>query len=227
MAEGRVGSATGPDLVSAVAHELRSPIAAIRAVTTSLRRADLDDATRVRLLDVLDRAGAQLASLVDDLLLAGRLGTELLPVSLEPCDLEELVGELVGDYRATRGSDVALSGAAGAPRVLADPKRLRQVLANLVENALAHSPAGRPVVVSVDRDAHWVRIAVADEGPGIPAAERERVFEPYRRLQEERPGSGLGLSIARTLTERMGGRLTAGERPGGGALLTVELRPAG
>jgi len=106
--------------------------------------------------------------------------------------------------------------------VSADPDRLRQVVTNLIENALRHASSSAPVRVHAERSAGGVRIAVRDSGPGIAAANVERIFRPGVRLSSA-PGSGLGLAIARELTEAMGGTISVSSKPGRGSEFVVEL----
>jgi two-component system sensor histidine kinase KdpD len=120
---------------------------------------------------------------------------------------------------------IRLEAAEGLPPAVADPGRLRQVLANLVDNALIHGDGA--VELAVEEAEGLIRIAVTDAGPGIPAEQRERIFEPYARLADAAvPGSGLGLYLARELVTGMGGSLSVTEAPSGGATFTVSLRPA-
>lgn len=215
------------ELVSTVAHELQTPLAAVRGAVGALRRRgpDLDEETRDRLLGVIDDAAAQLGRLVDDLLAAGRLERRRLPVEVTECDAAAAADAVVTAARAhlPEGVSLRLTTPGDLPPVAADPARLRQVLANLVDNALKHSPRGGEVEVRL-REAHGrLRIAVADEGPGIPPAKQERIFERFYRGSERAPGMGLGLYLARELAQAMEGTITVESEPGRGATFTVEL----
>jgi signal transduction histidine kinase len=224
MAEGRVASATTPGAISGVAHELQTPIAAVRGAAAALRRPDLDDETRDRLLAVVEDAAAALSRLVDDLLDAGRLDRGSLAIRLGPVDAVAVAAAVVDSAVAARGGAVALVAPAGPPpSVRADPGRLRQALANLVDNAVRYSPPGGPVEVRVESARGRVRIAVSDAGPGIPAADRERVFQPFVRLASGTAGTGLGLYLARELVRAMGGELSLEPGAAGGATFTIEL----
>jgi signal transduction histidine kinase len=217
------------DFVSDASHELRTPLAVLRAQVELLdREADehaRHDGTRVllRRLDEMDR-------LVDDMLTlasaeAGRL------VQPRPVDLDDFFEDVRRDLPLFGERDFHIEPVAGV--LDADADRLTQVLRNLVRNAVAHTePGGRVAVVATARDG-WLRIAVSDDGPGIPPAHLERVFERFHRVDEdrarERGGAGLGLPIARAIVEAHGGRIRADSGAGAGTTITLELpgyRPA-
>ncbi len=208
MTEDRATNATPSELVSAVAHELQAPIAAVRASSAALRgREDLDTETRDRLLAVISNAAEQLGRLAEDLLLAGLLGEGAFRLDVRSCDAGEVVVKAVEAVRAAAPgeSEVLLALAGRLSPVLVDPTRLEQVIANLVGNALKHSRSGEPVSVGLEEAGGTVQIAVSDQGPGIPAREQARIFERFQRGTTGAPGSGLGLYIARELMTAMGG----------------------
>lgn len=227
VAEGRVEREPSLQLVAAVAHEMQTPLAAVRGAARTLARDDrLDEVSRRKLLQVIEDAAAQLALLAEELTLAGRLEAGRLPIGLEPCEVGPLLDAVVSAARSGRpGAEIETSLPREPPRVLADPAWLRRSLAELVENALKHG-GGSPVRIDVTVAEGRVRIAVGDEGPGIPADQAERIFEPYVRLGERVSGSGLGLAIARDLVRAMGGELTVVSRPGRGSTFTIELPAA-
>jgi two-component system sensor histidine kinase KdpD len=229
MAEGRAPRATDTGLVPAVAHELRSPVAAVREAAAQLRqRGDaLDATTRDRLLAVIEHAGDHLLRLADDLAILGSLESGRLPVDVRPCDVREPVERAVAAARVTLGRsvDVRFDVPAVLPDVAADPQRLRQVVTNLLDNAAKHAPASSLITVRVERDGDVVRLSVQDQGPGIRAADLERIFEPTVQLGGS-TGSGLGLWIVRELTEAMGARVTVESEPDVGTTFVVTLRLA-
>jgi two-component system sensor histidine kinase KdpD len=228
MAEGRVASATTPGAISGVAHELRTPIAAVRGAASALRREGLDEGTRDRLLAVIEDAVGELSRLVDDLLDAGRLDAGALAVEPGPVDVVEAARGVVEAAVAATGAAIELIPPAGEPPVArADAGRLRQAVANLVDNAVRYSPPGSPVEVRVERTVDGVRIAVADSGPGIPTADRDRIFEPFVRLSSGTAGSGLGLYLARELARAMGGELRLAASGNGGSTFAIDLPAAG
>jgi two-component system sensor histidine kinase KdpD len=226
MAEDRAGSATPLELVSAVAHELKSPLAAIRGAAAAFGRPEqLTDEDRDELVRVIADASAQADRLVADVLLAGRLGAGRLSVSVRETDVTPAV-EAVADAAAAAHENVTVrthfrDGV--RPRAMADPDRLRAALANLVDNAIVHGPERGAVEIVTSVEAGRVRIAVADEGPGVPAADRERIFEPYVRLTERTAGTGLGLHLARQLARAMGGDVTLEPAGGPGTTFVLEL----
>ena len=240
--------------VADAAHELRTPLAGVRAAAEAAVDPELPPADRERLHLLLLRETGRAARLVDDLLALARIdaGIELHPV---PVDLAELARAEVERARL-RAPGVQLR-VSGEPLVVpGDPQRLGQVLANLLDNARRHAPPGGTVTVSVGpeqdgaardgaardsaaRDgaaggAGRATLTVTDTGPGVPAADRERIFERLVRLDEARSaddgGAGLGLAIARGIARAHGGDLTCVEPPAGaGAAFRLELplsRPA-
>jgi two-component system sensor histidine kinase KdpD len=224
MAEGRVASATTPGAISGVAHELRTPIAAVRGAASALRREGVDEETRDRLLAVIEDAVSELSRLVDDLLDADRLDAGALAVELGPVDVVQVARSVVEAAVAATGAPIELVPPAGEPPIArADAGRLRQTVANLVDNAVRYSPAGSPVEVRVEHTGDGVRIAVSDSGPGIPAADRERIFEPFVRLSSGTAGSGLGLYLARELVRAMSGELRLATSGKDGSTFAIDL----
>ncbi|MFC9219260.1 sensor histidine kinase [Streptomyces hygroscopicus] len=227
-------------------HELRTPLVGIKGYTDLYRmgalpeRRDVDH-TMTRIATESER----LTRLVESMLLLARLDEDAhrpadsnaagpaFPLDVAPMDLRTLAADALRDVRALdAGRPVTLTGPgsgrpAGAP-ALADEARLRQVVTNLVGNAVTHTPPGTPVRIGVGvRDGHAV-LEVADHGPGLPPEEHARVFDRFHRADAARThtpstGSGLGLSIARSLTEAQGGRLTLTPTPGGGCTFCVLL----
>ncbi|MDX2644152.1 HAMP domain-containing sensor histidine kinase [Streptomyces sp. PA03-1a] len=205
--------------VADASHELRSPIAALRTEleVASAHPALLD-------LDVAVNDVARLQTLASDLLLLARFDAgEEMP--MEPVALDELARERA----ALRSGRVPVTvDATDAVTVRGDRRGLERLLDNLLDNAQRH--AGDSVAVRVTRDGRGALLEVTDDGPGIPAADRERVFDRFIRLDESRArdagGAGLGLAIVRDIVHRHGGQADAGEAPQGGALLRVRL-PAG
>jgi signal transduction histidine kinase len=220
-------------LLGDVAHELRTPVATITAYLEAIEDgvAPLTPETAA----LLRAQGERLTRLASDLAQVTRAQDPLSQLDLAPAAPAELVEQAASAARpgfAAKG--VALETAAGsAPAVLADPARVAQVLGNLLENALRHTPAGGTVRLTATAGAEpgWVRIEVADSGDGIGQEHLERVFERFYRVDEARDrssgGSGIGLAIAKALAEAHGGRIRAASAgPGCGATFTVELRAA-
>jgi len=212
------------DLVANASHELRTPLGALRA---SLENAvdgvePLDAAAMLRQVERLGR-------LVEQLLDLSKLESGAAPLDREPFQATRLVGGIVEEWRpSAEGREVRLESAVEASLVLdGDPERLHQVLSNLVGNAIRHAPPGSAVLVSAAGRNGSVRLEVADEGPGIPSAEAERVFERFYRSDAARAatdgGSGLGLAIARWIVDLHGGTIRAEQAEPQGCRMVVEL----
>jgi signal transduction histidine kinase len=220
------------DFVSTVSHELRTPLAAIYGAALTLGRSELEleqDQQR-RLLDVIAGEADRLARTVNDILWASRLDSGQLHVTIESHDPAALAGSVVEAQRTHLPASIELrfEPPAGLPRVRADEDKLRQVLTNLLDNAIKYSPDGGVVEVGLERsDASRVRFWVRDEGLGIPAGEQERIFEKFYRLDPQLTrgvgGTGLGLYICRELVRRMEGRLWVYSLRGEGSTFFVEL----
>ena len=197
------------DRLAVLRHELRSPVAAIVAIAETLaaRREQLDEATLLRLLELALEAGRDVE----------RIAHDAAPTSLRPelVDPAKLVAETVTAARL-RGAAIRAVAEPGLPALRADPVRLRQALANLVRNALAHSPPGIDVVVSARARSDGVELAVVDQGGGIARERHGLIFEPGVRFAE-RAGEGIGLAVARAIAEAHGGRIEVESSPGEGA----------
>jgi signal transduction histidine kinase len=201
----------------------------------TLRRKDveLDDDHRGRLLAVIAGESDRLARIVDQVLAASRLDSGSFSFAVERCDPGPLVREVVEAARThlPEGVEIEVAPVDGVPAVAADPDMLRQVLANLVENAVKYSPSGGRVHVSLDPRERRVLFGVSDEGLGIPLREQERIFEKFYRLDPNLTrgvgGTGLGLYICRELIRRMGGRIWVASREGEGSTFFFELPAVG
>ena len=219
------------DFVATASHELRTPLTAIYGgVRTLLGRGDrLNDDQRLRMLRMIEQESTQLSQIVDQLLITAQVDDDRLRLKQEPCDVTALCASVLDAADSRKPAKVAL--ALDAPPELAplpcDEALLRQVLVNLVENALKYSPDGGRVGVRVADDSDRVRIEVRDQGLGIPPSEQQRVFEKFYRLDPEMArgigGSGLGLYISRKIVEQMEGSLSVRSAPGVGSTFTVVL----
>ena len=204
------------DFVATVSHELRTPLAAIYGAALTLRRDDvqLGEPQRSGLLEVIATESDRLARIVNDILFASRIESGTMQTTIQRCDVVELARTIVdaAAQYAPPNVKLAFSVPRDPPPVAADPDKVRQVIANLLDNAVKYSPDGGTVAVTIEQAADdGVRVYVTDDGLGVPPAERERIFEKFYRLDPNLTrgvgGTGLGLYISRELIERMGGRI--------------------
>ena len=217
-------------LLRAVSHDLRSPLTAIRAAAEPIRDGSLDQEGRAEMASVVIEEALRLSRLIDNLLDLSRLEAGAAEPRLTPCDIAEVVHGAVDELRLPM-SAFRIQIAENIPEIEADPVQLQRALANLFENAHHHS-GGYPVMVRASGLHNRVLIRVVDRGPGIPAAHREQVFEPFFRWGADSTGhrgSGLGLAIARGFVEGNGGRVWVESSPGQGTSFVLEFpfdRPA-
>jgi two-component system sensor histidine kinase KdpD len=216
-------------LLSAVSHDLRTPLAAIKASVTSLLQQDVEWEPQARheFLATIDEETDRLNTLVGNLLDMSRLQAGALEISPTPVGLEEVLPAALRSLGAA-GNSVDLDVADSLPRVLADPGLLERALANLIQNAVRFSPVGSPTRVSAGAIDGVVDVRVTDRGPGVAPADRERLFTPFQRLGDsaQAEGVGLGLAVAKGFVEAMGGEIEVEDTPGGGLTLVVRLRRA-
>jgi two-component system, OmpR family, phosphate regulon sensor histidine kinase PhoR len=217
--------------VATISHELRTPLASLHGAALTLleREHDLSGQTQHDLLDMIAVQSRRLAELVEEILVAGQLDTGSLRVITEPFDAEEIVWTAASAARLRVGDDTTIdvSIPAVVPKVEGDAARTRQVLTNLVDNAIKYSPHGGRIEIGVEADDAYARFTVRDEGLGIPIGEQKRIFEKFYRLDPDHRrgigGSGLGLYICRELVRSMNGRIWVESDPGKGASFTFEL----
>jgi PAS domain S-box-containing protein len=222
------------DFVATVSHELRTPLAAIYGSAQTIRRTDieLDREIQEQLLGVIASESERLSTIVNDLLVAGRLDAGQLPIEVERCDPAELVEAVVEAARTHLPESIELQVTVpeAIPQVVADPGQLHQVLANIVDNAIKYSPDGGPVGIALANGNGSIRFSVVDSGLGIPASEHRRIFEKFYRLDPDMTrgigGTGLGLYICRELVRRMDGKIWVESRAGEGSTFVVELPAA-
>ena len=203
------------DFVSTISHELRTPLAAIYGAALTLRREDvlLGEPQRVGLLEVIASESDRLARIVNDILWVSRLESGGMHTTVETCDGVALARSVVEAARSYVPPSIKLklSAPKDAPPIDADPDKARQVLTNLVDNAIKYSPDGGRVTVEITVEGQRLRYAVSDEGLGVPPSEHRRIFEKFYRLDPDLTrgvgGTGLGLYISRELLGRMGGRI--------------------
>jgi two-component system, OmpR family, sensor histidine kinase KdpD len=210
-------------LLAAVSHDLRTPLASIKASVSSLRQTDVEwsEADQADLLATIEQNADRLDALIGNLLDMSRLHTGSLQPFLRPTAIDEVAPVAVGGLDDSLRLEMAVPD--GFPLVLADPGLLERVLANLFSNALRYSPAGQPPELHASLDGGTVRLEVVDHGPGVPDEQKERIFEPFTRIGDRHPGVGLGLAVAKGFAEAMGGRIAAGDTQGGGLTIQVTL----
>jgi two-component system, OmpR family, sensor histidine kinase KdpD len=216
-------------LLTAVSHDLRTPLASAKAAVTSLRSRDVqwNEHDRDELLATADESLDRLSRLVDNLLDMSRLQAGALSVFPRPADLEEVVSRSLDDLGPT-ARQVIVEMPATLPEVQVDPAILERVIANVTANALRYSPAGAPPMLTASALGDRVELRIVDRGPGIPEADRDRIFVPFQRLgdTDNTTGVGLGLALSRGLTEAMGGSLDPEDTPGGGLTMAISLPAA-
>jgi two-component system OmpR family sensor kinase len=213
--------------IADASHELRTPLASIRGYAELFRMgaarepADVENAMR-RIEDEAARMGV----LVEDLLMLARLD-EVADAPYAEVDLAAVVRDGVDDGRATARNRRITTHIDERVRVVGDSDQLRQVLGNLLRNAFVHTPDGTPIEVTLERDNGDVRLEVRDHGPGLPTGDHEALFERFWRSEGGRErgkgGAGLGLAIVAAIVDAHGGRVRAGNAPGGGATFVVTL----
>ena len=197
-----------------VVHELRSPVAALTAIDAAFVHRSSEDGGRRELARLALAACRGIERIVAD--------TSVASVRFQALDPRLLVADAVAAVRMT-GAAIRMEIDRDVPMIEGDPERLLQALDNLLRNALAHAPDGSDVVVRVRRSSEDVLVSVSDLGVGIPAVDQQRIFEAGVRLDHSRPGSGLGLAVARTVAEAHGGSLSVESVSGEGATFTLAV----
>ncbi|WP_369232767.1 ATP-binding protein [Streptomyces sp. R21] len=215
-------------LLAAVSHDLRTPLAGIKAAVSSLRSDDVSwsEEDQAELLAGIEDGADRLDHLVGNLLDMSRLQTGTVSPLIREIDLDEVVPMALGGVPE---DSVDLEIPETLPMVAVDPGLLERSVANLVENAVKYSPAGEQVLVAASAMADRVEVRVVDRGPGVPDEAKDRIFAPFQRYGDAPRGAGvgLGLAVARGFAEAMGGTLNAEDTPGGGLTMVLTLRAAG
>jgi two-component system OmpR family sensor kinase len=230
FAERRASESRLRRFLADASHELRTPLASIRGYAELFRMGaarspgELDKAMRR-----IEEESARMGVLVEDMLALARLD-QVPDTPHEPVDVSALAEDAIHDARATAPDRRITASLEPGCMVLGDANQLRQVLANLLRNALVHTPAGTPVEVTSAREGGWVRVEVRDHGRGLPPGDPAALFERFRRTEpgreRGRAGAGLGLAIVAGIVDAHGGSVRAADAPGGGASFTVRLRAA-
>ncbi|MHB1132243.1 MAG: sensor histidine kinase [Chloroflexota bacterium] len=222
------------DLLSTVSHELRTPLTLIRTSVGLLLNEERDAPTRRRLLQNIKQSADRMHALVTDLLDLVRLDAGRAELQLRYVDLGELVAgaaSLMSELLAQKRQHLSVAVPMPAPRVMGDARRVEQVLLNLLSNAHKFSPQGASLGIWVSDGGEQVTIAVADDGPGIPAEAQARLFEHFYTARTSSPshniGAGLGLPIAKGIVEAHGGRMWVDSAEGRGSTFFFSLPKEG
>src|SRR4051794_17794725 len=222
------------DFIATASHELRTPLAAVYGAAQTLLRHDfaLDETGRERFVSLIADESERLGRIVNEILLANQLDAGRLDLESEPFEAGDLVERVVESTRMHAPPSVTLEVEApeSVPQVAADADKVRQVLVNLVENAIKYSPDGGRVEVGMEERDGFLRFYVRDEGLGIAPEDQERIFEKFYRADPQMTrgvgGTGLGLYICRELIDRMGGRIWAEPNGSKGSMFVFELPTA-
>jgi signal transduction histidine kinase len=228
----RVLEASRRELITAVSHDLRTPLATTRAMVEALADGVVTDKADVqRYLTLILQETQHLSRLIDDLFELSQIDSGALRLRCMPIDVAELVAETVAAYQAPAAEHaVRLEEAIASARLEADPERLQRVLRNLLDNALRHTPPGGMIEVRAGAHDHAVEVSVSDSGPGVAPEELDRIFDRFYRGERSRrrdegvsSGAGLGLAIARGLIQAHRGRIWAEPSPLGGVCVQIRL----
>ncbi|WP_329620514.1 sensor histidine kinase KdpD [Streptomyces sp. NBC_01255] len=221
------GNKIRTSLLAAVSHDLRTPLAGIKASVTSLRADDVEwsEEDRAELLEGIEAGADRLDHLVGNLLDVSRLETGTVTAVIRETDLDEVVPMALAGVPE---DSVELDIPETLPMVAVDRGLLERAVANIVENAVKYSPDGAPVLVAASTIADRVELRVVDRGPGVPDEAKDRIFGAFQRYGDAPRGAGvgLGLAVARGFVEAMGGTLSAEDTPGGGLTMVLALRRA-
>jgi two-component system phosphate regulon sensor histidine kinase PhoR len=215
--------------VATISHELRTPLASLHGAALTLREHDLPAQTQDDLLEMIAEQSNRLANLVEEILVAGQLDSGSLRVVADTFDPEELVRGVVkvGQSRVGDETTIEVVVPPVVPKVHGDSERTRQVLLNLLDNAIKYSPSGGRIEVGLAAAGDRLRFTVQDQGLGIPVGEQERIFDKFYRLDPDQRrgigGTGLGLYICRELVQSMHGRIWVESEPGRGTTFAFEL----
>jgi two-component system phosphate regulon sensor histidine kinase PhoR len=215
--------------VATISHELRTPLASLHGAAMTLREHELPAQTQDDLLEMIAEQSNRLANLVEEILVAGQLDSGSLSVVADTFDPEELVRGVVTAARSRVADErtIEVTVPPAVPKVHGDGERTRQVVLNLIDNAIKYSPSGGRIDVRLTPVGDHLRFSVQDEGLGIPVGEQERIFDKFYRLDPDQRrgigGTGLGLYICRELVRSMHGRIWVDSEPGKGTTFAFEL----
>ena len=221
------------EVLSTVAHDLRSPLHIIASSAALVRDLPLPEAKKLQLLDLITQTVERMNRLIQDLLDVSRIEAGKLALERRPVDVEALLAQTELLFRGLAdeaGIDLVLQASPFVPAIDADPDRIHQVLSNLIGNALKFTPAGGrvSVLVAPDQDEAYVRFSVTDTGAGIPRKQMERLFDRFWQAETSHAaGAGLGLVIVKGIVEQHGGSITVESEPGRGSAFHFTVPAAG
>jgi len=209
-------------LVSVTSHELKTPITAIKAMSELMVTYDLGENERKEMLLDIYRQAERLELLIREILDASHIDTGRVPLDLGPVRLLPLIDEVLSDLESqVEGRDIVVNVLESLPAVTADEGKLRQVLVNLITNAIKYSPDGKPVIIEATPGPDTVRVTIRDHGVGIKESDMGRLFKKFQRIADPStrkvPGTGLGLYIVKGLVELQGGRMDVSSEYGKGS----------
>lgn len=216
-------------LLSSVSHDLRTPLSSIKAAVTSLLQSStsLDTASQRDLLLSINEASDKLNALIGNLLDLSRIEAGIWQPGKELNDLSDVIGTVLERFDEPCNQRIRISLPPDLPLIPMDYVHIAQVLWNLLDNGLKYSPAHLPVHVAAHSDGSFVTVSVSDEGPGVPASERENIFEKFyrarRQVESSVPGTGMGLAICKGIVEAHGGRIWLRDDSGRGATFYFTL----
>jgi two-component system phosphate regulon sensor histidine kinase PhoR len=217
------------EFVATISHELRTPLSSLHGAAMTLRKHDLPAQTEDDLLEMIAEQSNRLANLVEEILIAGQLDSGSLHVVADTFDPEELVRGVVtvAQSRVAEETPIEVEVPPVVPKVHGDAERTRQVLLNLLDNAIKYSPSGGKIELALEAVGERLRFSVTDNGLGIPIGEEERIFDKFYRLDPDHRrgigGTGLGLYICRELVRSMHGHIWVESEPGQGTTFAFEL----
>lgn len=218
------------EFISGISHELRSPLGVIKGYVTTLQRRDVswDEDTRQEFLNIIVEESDRLLELIENLLDTSTIHQRRLVINPKPVPPAKLLRNVADKMaKAHQGHRIECRLTEPIPTIFADPHRIEQVVQNLIDNAVKYSPKGSSVTVKGEIEDEWLKITVLDEGIGIPAASRDRVFDAFYRVDSTATrlvgGVGLGLTICKGLVEAHGGRIWAEARVAGGSAVSFIL----
>jgi K+-sensing histidine kinase KdpD len=218
-----------------ISHELRTPLTSIKGFTTTLLAEDVawEMEEQRDFVQTIQQEANRLQELIDHLLDLSRLEAGMLPIAMEPHSLQEIIADALPQFQVmTQKHVLSLRLPEKLPPVFVDAKRIAQILVNLVHNAALYAPDGTEIILTAGVRGGWIQVGVIDQGPGIPPAERKRIFQAFRRgMHEENgtgKGAGLGLAVCKGLVEAHGGRIWIKKQtiPGTTISFTIPLAPS-